>query len=228
MTVTMTMNDPFFHFTAITNYHNPVPSRIKTTTTTTTTMMGLRLMSGKYKSLLATAVCLYATIVLVVLPFYNNGQQMRRSTTTSLDIVGFWHIGGSRYAGEVDRDDFVRMQAKEILGTYLFSEESQHNVKLNYVTRLDLSDETKTILRDTHVIYELPPTALPDMKDDEEYYEYSTLAELHSFCLKPENEDTVVFYIHSKTNDGARQAMEEYLLGSECAECMQDENKVAW
>jgi hypothetical protein len=147
----------------------------------------------------------------------------------NLKFVGFWHIGASRTAINKTRDEFVMMQAHEILDSPLFSEASKfENVTINYVTRLDLSNETKQFLQDTNVIHELKPTAIPDMKDDEEYFEFPTLAEVHNFCLQPENRDTVAFYIHSKTVDTTRKELEGFLLSERCAQCMQDERKVAW
>ena len=147
----------------------------------------------------------------------------------NLKFVGFWHIGASRTAINKTRDEFVMMQAHEILDSPLFSEASKfENVTINYVTRLDLSNETKQFLQDTNVIHELKPTAIPDMKDDDEYFEFPTLAEVHNFCLQPENRDTVAFYIHSKTVDTTRKELEGFLLSERCAQCMQDERKVAW
>lgn len=96
------------------------------------------------------------------------------------------------------------------------------------MTRLKLSNETKDFLANSGYIHELPPTAISDMKEDEEYFEYPTLQELHKFCMSPENLDTVVFYIHSKTNDEWRKKMEEYLFGQECVRCLSDENNNAW
>ena len=145
------------------------------------------------------------------------------------NIVGFWHIGASNYGNEVSRDEFVKNQAHEILNSYMFKEGLQgwnYDLRLNYVTRVELKDETKDFLRNTGLIHELPPTQF-EMKDDEEYFEFPTLTEIHQFCQKPENIDAEVFYIHSKTRDDLRNEMEDYLLGKTCVECLSDESKMA-
>jgi len=143
----------------------------------------------------------------------------------SMKIVGFWHIGGNAQPTQISRDEFVHNQAEEILDSYLFKNDL--NVQINYVTRLNLSNETKDFLAESGYIHELPPTAIPSMKEDEEYFEYPTLQELHKFCTSPDNLDTVVFYIHSKTNDEWRKKMEEYLFGQECVRCLSDESNTA-
>ena len=145
------------------------------------------------------------------------------------NIVGFWHIGPSNYGNEVSRDKFVKKQAHEILNSYMFKEglkDWNYDINLNYVTRVKLKNETKDFLRNTTFIHELLPTAL-EMEDDEEYFEFSTLAEVHQFCQKPGNNDTEVFYIHSKTRDDLRNKLEHYLLGKKCVECLSHESKMA-
>ena len=105
---------------------------------------------------------------------------------------------------------------------------------LNYVTRVQLSDETRkdTILKQEDPrVHDLPPTHIEDMQDDLEYYEFTrTLMELHSFCmdLPEDGEDVVVFYLHSKSHDTWRRWMESYLIGKQCVKCLEDETKMAW
>mmetsp|Transcript_617 Transcript_617/g.778 ORF Transcript_617/g.778 Transcript_617/m.778 type:complete len:359 (-) Transcript_617:24-1100(-) len=153
-----------------------------------------------------------------------------------LKIVGFWHIGGNYKRTNVTRDAFVIKQAKEILSEYLFSEEGLNSGRyqlaaLNYVTRVNLTEETKSYLQvaSNGIIQEILPTALlEEMKENEEYFEFPTLAELHSYCTaRPENVDDVVFYMHSKTADDERISMEDYLLGKSCVACMEEETKMA-
>jgi len=146
-------------------------------------------------------------------------------------IVGFWHIGPNfqpRSDGKTF-EEFVMMQADEILRSYLFGEglsEEKYDLKLNYVTTLDLSDETKSYLKSSGLIHELPPTALK-MEDGKQYFEFPTLMELHTFCLAPENLDTIVFYIRSKTNDDLRIRFTNYVLGESCLRCLKEEGKKA-
>ena len=144
---------------------------------------------------------------------------------SSICISEFSKIGNAQPT-QISRDEFVHNQAEEILDSYLFKNDL--NVQINYVTRLNLSNETKDFLAESGYIHELPPTAIPNMKEDKEYFEYPTLQELHKFCTSPGNLDTVVFYIHSKTNDEWRKKMEEYLFGQECVRCLSDENNTAW
>lgn len=144
-------------------------------------------------------------------------------------IVGFWHIGENYYPSQENRDHFVMKQAQEILGTYIFNEglrTGQYDLSLNYVTKVNLSDETKAFLDSTRIIHERPPTVL-EMEDGVEYFEFPTLMELYAFCKAPENIDTTVFYIHSKTEDHKRIAYENYLLGQDCLQCLDGEEKVA-
>lgn len=146
-------------------------------------------------------------------------------------IVGFWHIGHSFQSDKNEsRDEFAMKQGREILSTYLFSKEGldsgAYDLRLNYVTTLDLSQETKEFFNQSGLIHELKPTVL-EMEADEEYYEFPTLTELHSFCLAPENEETIVFYIHSKTSDAHRLYRQNYLLGKSCQTCMKNEKKMA-
>lgn len=149
-----------------------------------------------------------------------------------VNIVGFWHIG-KNYQPLVNggtRDEFVIKQSKEILSSFLFSGKDKipnaYDVRLNYVTTVQLSDETKKMLRDTKLIHEHPPTVLK-MKPDTEYFESPTLAEVHSFCQAPENKEKIVFYMHSKTIDHERKELTDYLLGKNCATCLLNKEKIA-
>jgi hypothetical protein len=113
-------------------------------------------------------------------------------------------------------------QAKELLDTYLFSDgakEGTYDLTLNYVTQVNLSTETKAFLKETGLIIEHPPKVI-ELEEGVEYYEFPTLAELHSFCLEPENLESIVFYIHSKTSDHDRQDFQHQLLGRGCFECL--------
>ena len=68
------------------------------------------------------------------------------------------------------------------------------------------------------------------MEEDEEYYEFTTLMELHSYCinLPEEDKDTAVFYLHSKSHDRWRLWLESYLMSAECVECLEDPDKMVW
>jgi len=137
--------------------------------------------------------------------------------------VGFWHIGGNAQPTPLSRDEFVQKQVSEIRSMHLFNKCNDYDVTLNYVTRIQLSDETKAILAEDGRIHELPPTSIGEMEDEEEYFEFTTLMELHSYCKNlPEEEDPVVFYIHSKTHDKWRRFMEDYVLGPVCVECLEN------
>ena len=89
-------------------------------------------------------------------------------------VVGFWHIGNSRTSHE-SRDHFVMKQAKELLETYLFSDglkEGAYDLTLNYVTQVNLSNETKAFLKETGgLIIEHPPKAI-ELEEGVEYYEF--------------------------------------------------------
>ena len=149
--------------------------------------------------------------------------------SSNQQFVGFWHIGGSNQPTDVSRDDFVLKQFNEIQSTHLFSQCNYYDVTLNYVTRVNLSQQTKDILRSDERFHELPPTNIENMDEDEEYFEFTTLMELYSYCRNlPEEQDAVAFYIHSKTHDEWRLWMENYLLGPECADCIEDPTKMAW
>jgi len=144
-------------------------------------------------------------------------------------IVGFWHIGNNYQQSNVTRDSFVRTQAKEILDTYLFSEgleSGEYDVRLNYVSTVPLNKDTITMLNGHSVMHEHPPKLL-EMHDDKEYFEYPTLVELHSFCKNPANRDTIVFYIHTKTDNYKRQSYQNFLLGEECLKCLGEKKKTA-
>lgn len=155
---------------------------------------------------------------------HDNNQKGKRK------IVGFWHIGKSNYDTDISRDQFVMSQADRILNSFLFrnrnSKELNYDLSLNYVTREPLEKQTTEFLDSTGVIHELKPTALP-MKDDVEYFEFPTLAEVHKYCQDPKNIDTEVFYIHTKTHDEWREAMENFVLGESCVKCLADEHNMA-
>ena len=88
-------------------------------------------------------------------------------------VVGFWHIGNSRTSHE-SRDHFVMKQAKELLETYLFSDglkEGAYDLTLNYVTQVNLSNETKAFLKETGLIIEHPPKVI-ELEEGVEYYEF--------------------------------------------------------
>jgi len=143
------------------------------------------------------------------------------------NIVGFWHIGENFQPSAESRDHFVMKQSNEILSSYMFTEGLQtgeYNLKLNYVTTVTLSDETKQFLSSTGIIHEHPPTVL-QMEEGKEYYEYPTLAEVWDFCQDPRNIDTDVFYMHSKTRDAVRIYFTEFLLGESCLSCLKDGRK---
>jgi hypothetical protein len=144
-------------------------------------------------------------------------------------LVGFWHIGPNYKRSSLTRDEFVMKQGNEILDSYLFSEglsEDRYDLKLNYVANVELSNETKSYLKSTGIIHELLPSAL-EIEDGKEYFEFPTLMELYAFCQVPENIDTTVFYIHSKTNHLKRQRYQDYLLGESCMRCLEEEDKKA-
>ena len=94
------------------------------------------------------------------------------------------------------------------------------------MTQVKLSDDTKKFLGQTGLIHEGNYTAM-DLEEGVEYYEYPTLVQLHDYCLDPEHEDDIVFYLHSKTRDSPRQSFENILFGDTCVQCMQDESKLA-
>lgn len=155
-----------------------------------------------------------------------------QETNKKLNLVGFWHIGPNFQPREsiTDRDHFARIQSDEILRTWLFSEEGtqsgEYDIRVNYVTTLPLADVTKENLERTGQIHELVPTAI-ERDPGIEYLEFPTLAEVYSFCRKPENEDAIAFYMHTKSDDNTRLGMEGYMLGKSCLACMKDENKIA-
>ena len=149
--------------------------------------------------------------------------------SSDLQFVGFWHIGGSNQPTSFSRDDFVKKQLREIQTTHLFNRCNNYNVKLNYVTRVELSPQTKRLLSRDGRVHELPPTNIENMQDDEEYFEFTTLMELYSYCkMLPDEEDPVVFYIHSKTKNLWRLWMENYLMGQPCVDCLSNSTNMAW
>lgn len=149
--------------------------------------------------------------------------------SSDLNFVGFWHIGSSNKEAKISRDEFVLGQLDEIQSVHLFNDCNDYNVTLNYVTTINLSNETKQALSKDGRVHELPPSHIENMEENEEYYEFTTLMELHSYCINlPENEDPVVFYIHSKSHDRWRHWMENYVMGEDCVECMEDSSKMAW
>lgn len=186
------------------------------------------------KQFLASATIISTIMLFVVIT--GNGRPSARylkapscNKSSDLRFVGFWHIGGKAQQSAFSTDEIVQKQLGEIQATHLFSECNDYDVTLNYVTRVNLSDETKNILSQDERVHELPPTALENMEDDEEYFEFTTLMEMHSYCQNlPENVDEVVFYLHSKTHNLWRQFMENYLLGPECAQCLENTDKMAW
>lgn len=185
-------------------------------------------MNDKRKTLKGALLVLGFVLVLSLWGGWEDTSMERRILNSppadkNLKLVGFWHIGGNAQPTDLSRDQFVQKQAKEIVDSYLFS--NGFDVTLNYVTRLELSNDTKAIL-DFCQFQELEPTAI-EMEDDKEYFEFPTLSELHNFCVQPENFETVVFYVHSKTNDEWRNMMEDYLLGPECVGCLSDQSNLA-
>lgn len=159
---------------------------------------------------------------------------------SNLTFVGFWHIGGSNYQHQStnpndSRDAFVLKQLSELQSTQLLSTCNHtsvgYNVDIHYVTRVHLNEETKEALSQDGRIHELPPTAIPDLDEHEEYYEFTTLMELYSYCQHlPQDvdvQDPIVFYIHTKSLDEWRIWMEHYLLGPECISCLSDSTKMA-
>ena len=163
----------------------------------------------------------------------NRGENMAtlRTPTTKkhMNIVGFWHIGQNYQPSEETRDDFAVKQGTEIMSSYLFTdglETGDYNLSLHYMTQVKLSDDTKKFLGQTGLIHEGNYTAM-DLEEGVEYYEYPTLVQLHDYCLDPEHEDDIVFYLHSKTRDSPRQSFENVLFGDTCVQCMQDESKLA-
>lgn len=170
--------------------------------------------------------------------------------SSKLRFVGFWHIGNANSNKNSDnsndqqetgdhiastspgsRDEFVLGQLEEIKSAHLFNECNNYDVTLNYVATANLSEQTKQTLSDDPRIHELPPTrSIESIDDNEEYFEFPTLMELHSFCvnLPPEDEeDVVVFYLHTKSNDNWRRWMENYLMGEECVQCLEDPSMMA-
>lgn len=128
------------------------------------------------------------------------------SSNSKSRFVGFWHIGrsNSKSGNEVSRDEFVQRQLGEIESMPLFNKcnREKYNITLNYVTTVVLSDETKDLLSRDGRIHEFPPTKIDNMQEDEEYYDFTTMMEMHSYCTTlPEDEDAVVFYFHTKTYD---------------------------
>ena len=157
------------------------------------------------------------------------GRDALCNQSSDLQFVGFWHIGGSNQQTLLSRDDFVKKQLREIQSTHLFNRCNNYNVKLNYVTRVELSPQSKRLLSRDGRVHELPPTNIENMQDDEEYYEFTTLMELYSYCkMLPNEEDPVVFYIHSKTKNLWRLWMENFLMGQQCVDCLSNSTNMAW
>ena len=168
--------------------------------------------------------------------------------SSRLRFVGFWHIGNSNHSDNTNssnqqgtgdiissttssRDEFVQGQLKEIQSSHLFNECNNYDVTLNYIDTTNLSEQTKQKLSDDHRIRELPPINIENINNNEEYFEFPTLMELHSFCVNlppDEEEDIVVFYLHTKSNDNWRRWMENYLMGEECVQCLEDPSMMAW
>lgn len=150
-------------------------------------------------------------------------------------IVGFWHIGPSANPGgnpTTSRDELVLKQLDEIMDQHLFKEGLQTNnydLVLKYVIdrNVELAKSTKSALAATGNMEEHLPTILKIDDPKRNYFEFPTLVELHAFCQNPDEHDTLVFYIHTKTKDDQRVAMEEYVLGKECLRCFDDPAKQA-
>lgn len=180
-----------------------------------------------------TLVSLLAVVIIFSNPKMNSVSRALQSvederiTKKKPRIVGFWHLGISNREGQISRDEFAVKQFNEIQNTELFRSENEFDVQINLVTRVNLSSETKSILLEDPRFIEHPPTAIHNMEEDEEYYEFTTLMELYEFCRIPENSDAITFYIHSKTSDGWRINMENYVLGQGCMDCMRNPDKVA-
>lgn len=184
------------------------------------------------------SLTMFTVLFLITMdPVLNQGSHHERflsqvnqvcGQSSDLNFVGFWHIGKSNKDSKISRDEFVLEQLDEIQSTHLFNDCNEYNVTLNYVTTINLSNETKNILSKNERIHELPPSHIENMQEDEEYFEFTTLMELHSYCINlPEDEDAVVFYIHSKSHNQWRYWMENYVLGESCVECMEDPSKMA-
>jgi hypothetical protein len=193
----------------------------------------LKLTSRRSKQFLTCATILSTIILFLVStgkdqPYLRQLKASSCNNSSDLRFVGFWHIGGKAQQTTFSTDEIVQKQLGEIQSTHLFSECNDYDVTLNYVTRVNLSDETKNMLSQDERVQELPPTAIENMEDDEEYYEFTTLMEMHSYCQNlAEDVDEVVFYMHSKTHNQWRLFMENYLLGPECAQCLEDTDKMA-
>ena len=136
-------------------------------------------------------------------------------------FVGFWHIGSGAH-GLVSRDVIVQNQLREILKTKMFKS-STLDVTVNWMSSTTLSDATLLLLAADPRFSKFEPILA--MEEGEEYYEYPTLNQLHSFCSEEENEATSVFYFHSKTKEAERVAMEEYIF-DQCSTCMKDPKKL--
>ena len=87
------------------------------------------------------------------------------------------------------------------------------DVTVKWMSSTSLSDATLDLLAADPRKSKFEPILA--MEEGEEYYEYPTLHQLHSFCSEEENEAASVFYFHSKTKEAERVAMEEYVF-DEC------------
>ena len=136
-------------------------------------------------------------------------------------LVGFWHIGSGAH-GSLSRDVIVQNQLREILKTKMFKS-TNLDVTVRWMSSTSLSDATLDLLAADPRLSKFEPILA--MEEGEEYYEYPTLHQLHSFCSEEENEAASVFYFHSKTKEAERVAMEEYVF-DECPRCMEDPKKL--
>ena len=165
--------------------------------------------------------------------------------SSSLRFVGFWHIGSSVRGTNLSRDELAQRQLKEIQSTHLFNDCNDYDITLNYVTTVNLSDETKQKLSDDSRVVELPPSSAESMDYEteyldtfttllqlhlyyEEYYEFATLMEMYLYCINlPEDEDSIVFYLHIKSQDNWRHWLDSY-MSTNCVECLEDPKMMAW
>lgn len=111
----------------------------------------------------------------------------------------FWHIGKSTYE-TTDTNRIVTSEFTELM------ELVPPSVQVRWLTFADLSDETRQLLESSDRLREVTTPSLA-MSDGAEYYEYPTLYELFAHCQQKGNENSNVYYIHSKSDDQQRSAM---------------------
>lgn len=138
-------------------------------------------------------------------------------------MYGFWHAGRSQSSGRgVTPDDNVVKQFREISNTPLFTDADSYRVRVRLVTAVALANATLALLgTDDRISVERPTRMRHMMNASREYYEFPTLCELHSFCQES-LQDEVVFYIHTKSQDGWRREMEDKIF-AHCAPCFRDD-----